>query len=98
MNWEKTERKNKPKASVKVDQNVKGVKGHCKRHCEGTIHAECKRASDEFQINENYFAALLNNMESRIVNEYAATVTEKKAVINRIRKDDKTNYTSKMFD
>eukprot|EP00493_Phyllostaurus_siculus_P023343 UN23679 len=30
--------------------------------------------------------------------EYAATVTEKKVVINRIRNDDKTNYTSKIFD
>ena len=30
--------------------------------------------------------------------QYAETVTEKKVVINRIRKDDKTNYTSKIFD
>ena len=30
--------------------------------------------------------------------QYVETVTEKKVVINRIRKDDKTNYTSKILD
>ena len=30
--------------------------------------------------------------------QYATTITEKKLVINRIRKEDMENYTSKIFD